>query len=222
MNTSSYMARRHPGQIAVGTGALLALLAIAPVAAIAQHVAVSGVETPVSTVSLADLDLSTPDGMKAARLRLHQAARRVCIQPAGSQVAPTQAKFAACVGVALADELQQINASMRATIEQSGTWRASSAVAQPGLSPAAAPETLAMFVSVANLDLSTPGGIRIAQQRVRTTSRRLCNRLFDSQDLADKSYANCVGEATVAALRQVDARAVAASEAKGTPLAATR
>jgi hypothetical protein len=67
MNTDTYMARRLGPQVAVRTTALMALLALAPVAAIAQSPAAAGDETRTANLSLADLDLSTPAGVDAAR-----------------------------------------------------------------------------------------------------------------------------------------------------------
>jgi UrcA family protein len=66
-------------------------------------------ETRSARVSLADLDLSTPDGARAARDRLHQTARRWCSQLEDSLDLSHQSNFVACMDDALAGALRQLN-----------------------------------------------------------------------------------------------------------------
>jgi len=61
-----------------------------------------------SKVSLADLDLTTPEGASAARDRLHQAARRLCTQVADSLDLSHQPNFVACVEESLMKAQGQI------------------------------------------------------------------------------------------------------------------
>ena len=52
------------------TAALIALPAITPTAGLADQHAATASDTRVADISLADLDLSTPEGLRAARDRL--------------------------------------------------------------------------------------------------------------------------------------------------------
>jgi UrcA family protein len=64
------------------------------------------IKARTAQVSLADLDLSTPQGAQAARDRLRAAARRVCQElQTGSRIASTQ--YSACVDEAFAHALRQ-------------------------------------------------------------------------------------------------------------------
>jgi|HubBroStandDraft_1064217.scaffolds.fasta_scaffold39052_2 UrcA family protein len=67
-------------------------------------------------VSLADLDLSTPQGARAAGDRLRAAARRVCqeLQP-GSKLALT--RYTACVDEAFAHALRQVDLLQRISLD---------------------------------------------------------------------------------------------------------
>jgi UrcA family protein len=58
-------------------------------------------------VSLAGLDLSTPDGARAARERLRGTARRLCAQVADDLDLSHQSNFVACVDETLAAALRQ-------------------------------------------------------------------------------------------------------------------
>jgi UrcA family protein len=85
MNTETNLRRRSTVETAVRKAVLIALCAIAPVAAMADEQAATASVTRTENVSLADLDLSTPEGVRAAHDRLHETARRLC-----SQVADTR------------------------------------------------------------------------------------------------------------------------------------
>ena len=64
------------------------------------------IKAHTTRVSLADLDLSTPQGVHAARGRLQAAARRICQQlQTGSNVALTQ--YSACIDETFAHALRQ-------------------------------------------------------------------------------------------------------------------
>jgi UrcA family protein len=81
--------------------------------------------------------------------------------------------------------------------------------------PAPAPDTLAATVSLANVDLSTPQGQRIARDRLQQTAQHLCSRLEDRhlQSLAHHpSYIKCVDETIANALLQVTRARLAANE----------
>jgi UrcA family protein len=219
MNTDTYMARRFGPQVAVRTTALMALLALAPVAAIAQSPAAAGVETRTSNLSLAGLDLSTPAGVDAARDRLQQTARRRCSQVADRQDLSHQPNFIACMDETLAAALRQINGPVRAAIEEPGEWHTRQADVTRSRLPPTAPETRVMVVSLANLNLSTPDGVRIAHDRIKRMARRVCRQLSGSIDPTEMwRYANCVDDAIAAALRQIRGPAVAAIDKLGAPL----
>jgi UrcA family protein len=68
-------------------------------AAIADQV--SG-EMRAKKVSLADVDLSTVEGQRAARERLHQAARNLCSQVADELDLSHHANYLACIDMAMA------------------------------------------------------------------------------------------------------------------------
>src|SRR5229473_2447400 len=218
MNTDTYMARRFGPQVAVQTTALMAL-ALAPVAAIAQSPAAAGVETRTSNLALADLDLSTPAGVDAARDRLQQTARRRCSQVADRQDLSHQPNFIACMDETLAAALRQINGPVRAAIEEPGEWHTQQADVTRSRLPPTAPETRVMVVSLGNLNLSTPDGVRIAHDRIKRMARRVCRQLSGSIDPTEMwRYANCVDDAIAGALRQIRGPTVAAIDKLGAPL----
>jgi UrcA family protein len=186
----------------IRTAGLIALFALASAGALAD-------QQPV--LSLADLDLSTPAGVDAARDRLQQTARQWCSHLAGRQDLPHQPNFIACMDQTLADALRQINGPLRAAIEESGEWHTQQADVTRSPSSPTAPETRVMVLSLANLDLSTPDGVRIAHDRIKRTARRVCRQLSGSIDPTEMwRYSNCVDDAIAGALRQVSGPAVAA------------
>jgi UrcA family protein len=97
--------------------AVLLLYAAAPAAVLADPTqSASGPARPASvapvqrhmSVSLADLDLTTAVGARAAQERLHQAARRLCFELADSEDLGHQPHFVECVEQALAGALRQL------------------------------------------------------------------------------------------------------------------
>jgi UrcA family protein len=86
-------------------GLLLGCLAV-PAAALADEP--QGAVGRSARVSLSDLDLSTPEGMQAARERVHATARRLCQQLADPLDLDPHAIFVACVDGAEAAALRQI------------------------------------------------------------------------------------------------------------------
>jgi UrcA family protein len=65
------------------------------------------------TVSFADLDLSTPEGARAAHDRLHEVARGVCGHAEDDLDLSHQANFVACVDEAMAQALPRIEEAAR-------------------------------------------------------------------------------------------------------------
>ena len=92
------------------TAALIALSATTPTPGTADQHAATASDTRVADISLADLDLSTPEGLRAARDRLRTMARRLCAELAHSRELSYQPNFAACVDDTLAGALAQVNA----------------------------------------------------------------------------------------------------------------
>jgi UrcA family protein len=168
---------------------LMALFAIAPFAAIADQHAATAPNTRVADVSLADLDLSTPEGMRVARERLHTMAQRVCAERSGGKLS-SEPTFVACVDSTLAGALGQINALRQVN----GTSLRS--------------VTRAANVSLADLDLSTLEGSRAAHERLEAMARRLCAELARGHDLSyQPNFDACVQDTLAGALAQANALA---------------
>jgi UrcA family protein len=188
MNTQSTLPRRLNGRhTAAGAAILMASFGIVPVSTIADQPAATTSVSRVADVSLSDLDLSTPEGMRVARDRLHTMAQRVCAGPAGSRGLSSQPTFAACVDSTVANALRQIDAlrQTNATMRHSVTRGAN--------------------VSLADLDLSTLEGSRTALERLEAMARRLCGELASRHDLSyQPNYAACVHDTLVGALAQAD------------------
>jgi UrcA family protein len=74
------------------------------------------IEARTIKVSLADLDLSTPEGAHAAGDRLRAAARRVCqgLQPSREVALP---RYSACVDEAFAHALRQVDLLQRISLD---------------------------------------------------------------------------------------------------------
>jgi UrcA family protein len=63
-------------------------------------------------------------------------------------------------------------------------------------------------VSLADLDLSTPEGSRVAYERIKTTAKRLCSKLWDNPYW--QTYDACVQQALGNAVRRMHTAALAA------------
>lgn len=195
MNTQSILSGRFGGRhTAFGTVLLMALFGIVPVRTIADQRAATTTASSVADVSLSDLNLSTPEGVRLARDRLHTMAERLCADRGGGREASSQPAFGACVDSTVANALRHIEAlrQTRMTVLNS--------------------VTLGATVSLADLDLSTLEGAGIARQRLESMARRLCGELARRPDLSYRSnYAACVHDTLVGALAQADALAAAAN-----------
>jgi UrcA family protein len=193
MNTQSILAGRLGGRPTASAAAtLVALFGIVPVATLAdQHAAATTVRS-VADVSLSDLNLSTTEGMRLARDRLHAMAERLCANRGGGPEPSSQPAFGACVDATMANALRRIDAlkQSHATVLNSVTLGAS--------------------VSLTDLDLSTLEGAAIARQRLDAMAQRLCSELARRQDLSyQPNYAACVHDTLAGALAQADALAAA-------------
>jgi UrcA family protein len=106
MNTATRFASASCVKVDLPTMAMLALCVLAS----AGEAAPTSDTAPVirsAKVSLAGLDLSTPDGTRAARERLRGTARRLCAQVADDLDLSHQSNFVACVDETLAAALRQ-------------------------------------------------------------------------------------------------------------------
>ena len=177
MNTQSILLGR-------AAAALIALFGIAPVGTIADPKTVSEAD-----VSLSDLNLSTPQGMRQTRDRLHAMAEQICAGRGGRREPSSQPALGACVDSTVADALQHIDAVRHTT-------RVVNTV------------TLGARVWLGDLDLATPEGAGIAHQRLDAAVRRICSELARRRDLTyPRNYTGCVHDNLARALAQVDARA---------------
>jgi UrcA family protein len=193
MNTQSILSVRSGGRhTAPGAAVLMALFAIVPVSTIADQRAAAATPSSVADVSLSDLNLSTQEGMRLARDRLHTMAERVCADRDGSHAPSLQPAFTACVDGTVANALRQIEA-----LRQTDTTVRNSV-------------TRAARVSLADLDLSTLEGARIARERLEAMARRLCGELARRRDLSYQPNSTaCVHDTLAEALAQADALAAA-------------
>jgi UrcA family protein len=173
-----------------GAAIVLALLGVAPLAALADPPVATEAASRVADVPLADLDLSTADGMRAAGERLRAMAERLCAEPAKNRGLPPQPNFTACVDSTVAAHLKQINALKKdkVTVRNSVTHAAN--------------------VSLADLDLSTAEGASAAHERLEAMARRLCTELASSDELEyELDYGTCVHYTLAGALAQANALA---------------
>jgi len=193
MNTQSVPSGRFGGRYtACGAAILMTLFGIVPVDTRADQRPAATTVSSVADVSLSDLNLSTPEGMRLARDRLHSMAERLCADRDGGREPASQPALGACVDTTVANALRHIDALRQAhmTVLNSVTLGAS--------------------VSLADLDLSTLEGARIARQRLDAMARRLCDELARRRDLSyQRNDAACIQETLAGALAQADAVAAA-------------
>lgn len=189
MNTDTCLSRSlTPLYSTVQAAMVAALLAIAPLVTTADQPIAATADARIADVSLADLNLSRADGMRAARERLRAMAERVCAGAANGRDLSSQPNYATCVESTLAAHLRQINAlgqnkvSVRDSVTRAGN------------------------VSLADLDLSTLEGSRVARERLEAMARHLCTELTRSRELAyQPDSAACVHDTLAGALAQVNA-----------------
>jgi UrcA family protein len=182
----------------IGTTTLLALCVICSADALAGSQVDASV-TRSSKVSIADLDLSTPQGARAARERFRQTARKLCAQAADELDLSHHANYLACVDDTVAAALKEVQEGASA----SGTTLQAKSSTTPG-KPVAARYSRAAKVSLADLDLATPEGARAAHERLHQEARRLCSEVADDLDLSRQAnYVACIDESVAKAMQQV-------------------
>jgi len=141
--------------------------------------------TRVADVSLADLNLSTSEGMRVARERLHAMAQRICAGHADIPGLSSSPNFVVCVDGTLAGALRNIR-----------TLRPANETTRHSV-------TRAANVSLSDLNLSTPEGFRVARERLEAMARRLCAELARGNDLSyQPNWAACVNDTIAGPLAQ--------------------
>ena len=184
MNAKPPLPRWSSGRRVLLGFVALAALRTASVPAHADPFDATAASSRVADVSLADLNLATPEGMSVARERLHAMAERVC----GKQTSDSQPNFTTCVEATQAGALKQIDAlkQVKATSSHSVTRAAN--------------------VSLSDLDLSTPEGSRAAHERLETMARRVCTELARNHELTyQPNYPACVHDTLSGAWAQANA-----------------
>jgi UrcA family protein len=202
------MIRPRLSGTAIGAACMFAVCLAMPIAAFSQRTAV-GVPASAAKVSLADLDLTTSEGIAAARDRLQGTARQLCSQQLDNLERSHRVDFLSCVDNSLIRELKQVSSEARAAIlAHHSAWPTAADDETLGQPREIAPDTSVVVVSIADLDLLSPRGVLIARERIHNTARRLCSQLNSSQGPASY-YAHCVNDATAGALRQISEGALA-------------
>jgi UrcA family protein len=105
-------------RVSAALAACIALFAVAPPAALADPPTAPAPHALESKVSLADLDLSTPEGARAAHKRLRKRAESLCRQLWDSTSASFRWSYAACVKDTFANAIQQLNAAALASADR--------------------------------------------------------------------------------------------------------
>jgi UrcA family protein len=182
----------------VRAAVLTALGVLGSAAAMAQQPP-AAVESASAKTSLAGLDLSTPEGMAAARERVHQTARRVCSRVAHSTDLAPQPNFIKCVDATMTSALQQLSGPRRLPAN------ATPMVVTKPVATVGFPQAISKTVSFADLDLSTPEGAQTAHERLHQVARKLCSQVADHLDLSPQAnFSACVDTTMVQALPKVE------------------
>jgi UrcA family protein len=115
MNYETPPARRSSRPlISINPAVLIALFALTSGIALADQPPA----TRVAKVSLTGLDLSTPDGARAAYERIKTTAQHLCFQLSDPRKVDDQVLYQACLIETLADTVRRINAPTLAALEK--------------------------------------------------------------------------------------------------------
>lgn len=203
MNTHSVLRDRLTGRYPrCGAVIVLAFLGLVSVVSMADQSAATNAVSSVAHVPLSDVNLTSPEGMRLARDRLHAMADRLCAERGGRELS-SQPAFRTCVDSTVANALRGINA-----------FRPTDLTVRNSV-------TLGKSVSLTDLDLSTLEGERAAQQRLEAVARRLCSELARQQDRSyQPNQAACVHDTFTGAWAQ--ANAIRAANDKRTAQRTTR
>jgi UrcA family protein len=214
MKTATQLAPASCLKAHIRSAILLALYALVSGVTVAGPKTDTAAVIQSARVSLADLDLSTPEGARAARERLHQTARHLCNRVADELDLSHQANYVACVDETLAAALRKVNEPASAPRTSVQT------IAKKGDQPThSAADSLTSKVSLSDLNLATPEGARVARERLHREARRLCSQVADELDLSRQpNFVACVDEALTKALRQITPGALVAGAAAASAL----
>jgi UrcA family protein len=106
MINSKWLSRHLTKKNLIAAAAMVAFVGLNS-AAVADQI--SG-DMRAKQVSLADIDLSTVEGQRAAHERLHQAARQLCSHVADELDLSHQANYLACIDMAMAKAERSLQA----------------------------------------------------------------------------------------------------------------
>jgi UrcA family protein len=121
MNTETKLPRRSSLESAVLKAALVALCAIPAIKVMADTPPAQAPDTLAATVSLANVDFSTPEGQRIAYERLQQTARHLCsrLEDMHMQSLGHHPAYIKCVDETIAHALRQFNGAKLAANEKS-------------------------------------------------------------------------------------------------------
>jgi UrcA family protein len=114
MKNETRPAHRSFSPLSIRAAALVALFALTSAVALADQPPA----TRIAKVSLADLDLSTPEGARAAYERIKTTAKHLCFQLSDPRKVDDQVLHKACLVETLADIVRRINAPTVAALEK--------------------------------------------------------------------------------------------------------
>ncbi|MEP6886545.1 MAG: UrcA family protein [Gammaproteobacteria bacterium] len=106
MNTKTNLYNLNPKMLIVAAAMLTPVIALAAINATPPSESPN--MTRSATVALADLDLTTPAGINAARDRVHKTARHLCSSLSDSSDLSHAANFVICVDEAVARAMQKV------------------------------------------------------------------------------------------------------------------
>jgi UrcA family protein len=114
MKNQTQPAPRSLNAPSISAVALVALFALTSAVALAYQPS----DTRVAKVSLTDLDLSTPEGARAAYERIKTTAKHLCFQLSDPRKVDDRVLFRACLIETLANTVRRINAPTVAALEK--------------------------------------------------------------------------------------------------------
>lgn len=120
MNTTTRLFPPAKVSITACAVALMALQSSVSLGADGQQPSDPVLDKRVAPVSLADLNLATPQGAQTARDRLRETARQLCSRVQDSRDLGHQQHFVACVQEALADALRHVQIPALVAAEATG------------------------------------------------------------------------------------------------------
>ncbi len=114
MKNETQPAHRSFIPLSIRAATLVALFGLTSAVALADQPPA----TRVAKISLAGLDLSTPEGARAAYQRIKTAAQHLCFKLSDDRKVDDQVLYNACLVETLADTVRRINAPAVAALEK--------------------------------------------------------------------------------------------------------